>query len=88
MAFDLKESISTNFTSTIHSKPYPAISPIKPALNQSGKTVLITGGGTGIGRAIAHNFVLASAATVSTIQTMLIYDNTNFLGHHYWPSHL
>ncbi|KAF2813915.1 NAD(P)-binding protein [Mytilinidion resinicola] len=54
----------TDFTPTIHKTPYPAISPTRKELNQAGKNVLITGGGTGIGKATARNFVLASAATV------------------------
>jgi len=67
MATNIDDGTSTDFTTTIHNKPYPAISPAKPALSQAGRTVLITGGGTGIGKAIAHNFVLASAATVIII---------------------
>ncbi|KAF9874659.1 hypothetical protein CkaCkLH20_07796 [Colletotrichum karsti] len=47
-----------------HKKPYPAISPSRPELNQSGKTVLITGGSSGIGFAIARNFVAADAERV------------------------
>jgi NAD(P)-dependent dehydrogenase (short-subunit alcohol dehydrogenase family) len=53
-----------SFTNTVHSKPYPAISPTLPALSQAGKSVLITGGSTGIGYAIAVAFAQASASTI------------------------
>lgn len=54
----------TTVTTTVHKDPYPAISLEKPELNQGGKIVLITGGGTGVGFAIARSFVQASASTV------------------------
>ncbi|KAK3681023.1 hypothetical protein B0T22DRAFT_388608 [Podospora appendiculata] len=49
---------------TFHSKPYPAISPLRPELSQAGRTVLITGASSGIGFAIARGFIQASAARV------------------------
>lgn len=57
-------SINVPYIKTLHKTPYPAISPLRPELNQAGKTVLITGGGTGIGFAIARAFVQASASHV------------------------
>jgi NAD(P)-dependent dehydrogenase (short-subunit alcohol dehydrogenase family) len=63
----LKTLIETDMTNTIHRNTYPAISPSRPELNQAGRTVLITGGGTGIGFAIARSFVRASASTVIII---------------------
>lgn len=45
-------------------KPYEATSPSRPELSQSGRTVVVTGGNSGIGYAIARNFVKASAKRV------------------------
>ncbi len=56
-----------SFTPTFHSTPYPFISPTRPALSAAGKNVLITGGGTGIGHAIASAFALAGAKSVSIL---------------------
>lgn len=55
---------ATNVTKTVHNGVYDAISPTRPELSQAGKTVLITGGGTGAGLAMAKAFLAASAATV------------------------
>ncbi|KAH6973112.1 hypothetical protein BKA56DRAFT_635057 [Ilyonectria sp. MPI-CAGE-AT-0026] len=48
----------------LHSEPYEAISPLRPELVQTGKTVLVCGGSTGIGHAIARNFCEAGASKV------------------------
>ncbi|CVK86298.1 related to peroxisomal short-chain alcohol dehydrogenase [Fusarium mangiferae] len=47
-----------------HKKPYQAIDPTLPALQQTGRTVIVTGGNSGIGYAIARSFVKANAARV------------------------
>ncbi|KIK66731.1 hypothetical protein GYMLUDRAFT_238967 [Collybiopsis luxurians FD-317 M1] len=56
-----------SLTATYHTTTYPAISPTKLSLSQAGKTILITGGGGGIGFEIARSFAKASAARVIII---------------------
>jgi NAD(P)-dependent dehydrogenase (short-subunit alcohol dehydrogenase family) len=60
----LDEIRKTDFTKTVHRRSYPAISPTRSELSQAGKAILITGGGTGAGLAMAQSFVRASAATI------------------------
>ena len=47
-----------------HKAPYAAISPTRPESSQTGRTVLITGGNSGIGYAIARSFIMASVRHV------------------------
>ena len=51
-------------TNTIHHAPYDDIDPKSPELSVSGKVVLITGGGTGIGSATVAAFATAGAKHV------------------------
>ncbi|KAF2490853.1 NAD(P)-binding protein [Lophium mytilinum] len=52
------------FTTPFHSTVYPSISPTNPSLSAAKKTILITGGGSGIGKAIAIAFATAGARAV------------------------
>ena len=56
-----------SFTETWHNGPYPAISPTRPDLSVAGKSIVITGGGTGIGKAAAIAFAQAGAKSVSIV---------------------
>lgn len=56
-----------SLTETWHSKPYPFISPKRPELSAKGKNVVITGGGTGIGKAVGLAFAEAGAKSISIL---------------------
>ncbi|KAL1621019.1 hypothetical protein SLS56_009435 [Neofusicoccum ribis] len=51
-------------TETLHHAQYSAIDPTNPSNSAAGKTVIISGGASGIGYAIAQAFSAAGAATV------------------------
>lgn len=54
----------TDFTSTYHQKSYPSISPTRPEISAAGKTVLVSGGGRGLGIGIVEAFAAAGAAHI------------------------
>nr|OQO13811.1 hypothetical protein B0A51_17369 [Rachicladosporium sp. CCFEE 5018] len=55
------------YTKIIHRSSYPAIDSKNPANSAEGKVVVVTGGGTSIGRGVATSFVQAGARIVAII---------------------
>ena len=56
-----------SFTSEWHNDTYNAISSTNPSLSVKGKTIVITGGGAGIGRETAKAYAEAGAAQVAIL---------------------
>lgn len=54
-------------TSTWHTKTHESISPRRPELSAKGKTVVVTGGGTGIGAETARYFAEAGASRIGLL---------------------
>lgn len=54
-------------TSTWRTETYSSLSPTRPELSAKGKTVVVTGGGTGIGAETAHYFAEAGAARIALL---------------------
>jgi len=50
-----------------HNNIYPSISPTRPELSAKGKTVLVTGGGSGIGAETARHFAAAGASRIALL---------------------
>ena len=50
-----------------HTKTYQSISPTRPELSAKGKTVIVTGGGTGIGAETARYFAEAGASRIALL---------------------
>ncbi|KAH7030651.1 NAD(P)-binding protein [Microdochium trichocladiopsis] len=56
-----------SFTKLWHVEPYPSISPTRPELSAAGKTVVVTGGATGIGLSITRAFAAAGCTRIAIL---------------------
>jgi NAD(P)-dependent dehydrogenase (short-subunit alcohol dehydrogenase family) len=57
-------SLFKTFTKVHHHEPYASISPSLPALSTAGRSVVITGGGSGIGPRIANAFAQSGSTQI------------------------
>ena len=74
----LTYTLPFQLTKTIRREVYDYISPYNPANSQSGKIVLITGGGTGIGAAAARVWIEAGAeGVILAARRQNVLDNTS-----------
>ncbi|OTB12757.1 hypothetical protein K445DRAFT_320884 [Daldinia sp. EC12] len=69
-------------TATWHNDTYPAISPSRPELKATGKTVVVTGAGSGIGRETAIAYASAGAARLVLLgrTTTTLEETASLLG--------
>jgi NAD(P)-dependent dehydrogenase (short-subunit alcohol dehydrogenase family) len=67
MSVPSSEAPFPSYTSTWHTTTYNSISPNQPSLSASGKTVFITGGGSGIGARTADSFAKAGASRIGIL---------------------
>jgi NADP-dependent 3-hydroxy acid dehydrogenase YdfG len=69
-----------------HNDTYDAIDPKRPELSQTGKKIVITGAGSGIGREVAHAFAEAGADSIHILgRTKRTLDETKELIRVKWP---
>jgi NAD(P)-dependent dehydrogenase (short-subunit alcohol dehydrogenase family) len=60
----MSEAPLPSFTKKWHNTAYAAIDPTRPELSLKGKTIVITGGGRGIGAEIAYAYAQAGASVI------------------------
>jgi NAD(P)-dependent dehydrogenase (short-subunit alcohol dehydrogenase family) len=67
MSFPTMTAAKDSPTKTFHFTTYPSLSPSRPELSASGKTIVVTGGGTGIGASVATYFARAGASRIALL---------------------